>query len=372
MNKAKRTSFLLVLLATLLLVSLGAASVEATYIEELDTTIYNSSHFGIQSAGYPVALHVGTLTINEVGSGSPPYLFSLRLDRSGDFGGGDEYKLESTKEINNQDEFGAQLVAKVHLGGNRTRVTKINWGTGEDPLLQDFDLFYVEYPFVIDFYLGIRNIRNAGQAVGAGFQFEDDDGPNLGNFNLIYRSNAWWDYQDISIPIGGSTSPKPFFGINYNEDSRNFLNGNMLDTTVYVSLAVEQTPAEKSINLLDATGLSRAKVGQARLTLTGYERPSVPGVTITFTDGNASPNNNFRLRHATLPSFIPFSLYLAGVKVDNGVPITWNNLAYGSNNLKALHVGNIEDGGVSLKMSGSYSDTITVNITPLDTNLIGL
>lgn len=97
MDKTKHISILLIILLALSLPSLSAASVEATYIEELDATIYNSVRFGIQSAGYPVALHVGALTINQVGSGLPPSLFSLRLDRSGDFGRAREYDLESTR-----------------------------------------------------------------------------------------------------------------------------------------------------------------------------------------------------------------------------------------------------------------------------------
>lgn len=94
-------------------------------------------------------------------------------------------------------------------------------------------------------------------------------------------------------------------------------------------------------------------------------------VYITFTDGNGSTGNDFRLKHSALPSFIPFSLYLAGEKVDNGVRTKWDNLAYGRNNLKDLHVGNMEQQGTALRMSGLYSDTITINITPVDSSLVG-
>ena len=369
MRLAQKPILLLALLLVVLSASLAAA-VEASYEEELDTTIYNSSQFGVQSTGFPVALHVGTLTITN-GGGSSTSLFGLSLNRSGDFGRGKEYTLESTEEVNWQDEFGAQLIAKTTIGSN-TYVRTINWNSGQDPLVNDdWALWYPTYPIITEFYLGIRNINNTVQADGVGFQFEDDDGPNLGSFTVQYRENPWWgQYQ--TIPFGTTTSAKAFFATNYNEDSPNYLNGNTFNTTVYVSLAIEQEPSEKSIDLLDASGQSRAKVGQARLTLSGYNSGSTPGVSITFTDGNGSTNNNFRLKHNEIPSFITFSLYLDGTKVNNGTPIIWDNLSFGIGNLRDLKVGNINSQSAISKMGGSYSDTITVTITSLDGTLVGL
>ncbi len=57
--------------------SFVAATLEARYIEELDTTIQNSTQYGIQDSGFDVALHVGTLTIDAVGGGSTLSLFAL-------------------------------------------------------------------------------------------------------------------------------------------------------------------------------------------------------------------------------------------------------------------------------------------------------
>lgn len=49
MDKTKNISILLIILLALAVPSISAASVEATYSEELDTTIYNSVHFGIRN-----------------------------------------------------------------------------------------------------------------------------------------------------------------------------------------------------------------------------------------------------------------------------------------------------------------------------------
>lgn len=365
----KRFTTLLLILLALVPLDLSAATLEARYVENFNTTIHNSSEYGIQGTHFPVALHVGTLTIDLVGGGGHPSLYSIQLKRSGDYDEGDEYELESTKEINYQDEFGAQLIAKTMFGG-KTIVKTINWKSGEDRLMEEREFESGPYPITVEFYLGIRNIHNAGQAQGVGFQFEDDDGPNLGNFKVRYRTTPWSGSLH-TIPFSGGEKSIPYFSINYNEDSPNYLNGTILDKSVYVSLAIEQTPSEASINIADAAGTSRAKVGQARLTLTGYEKPNNGSVYITFTDGNGSTGNDFRLKHSALPSFIPFSLYLAGEKVDNGVRTKWDNLAYGRNNLKDLHVGNMEQQGTALRMSGLYSDTITINITPVDSSLVG-
>lgn len=369
MRLARKHMILLVVGLAIISSSLFAATLDASYSENLDTIIHNSSDYGIQNQGFPVALHVGTMTIRSRGGGVAPAMYGIRMDRSGDFGDGEEYWLESTQKINNQKKFGAQLIAKTMFAGN-TIVRTINWGTGEDPLMEERDFFLRQYPITIEFYLGIRNIFSVDQAVGVGFQFKHKLKPNLGNFRVMYRPNPWWGTY-YTIPIEGSSAHQPFFTIDYGEDSSNYLNGQLFDPTVYVSLSIEQTAMEKSINLHNTSGQDRSKVGQVRLTLTGYKKPSSQGVSITFTDGNGSPDSNFHLNHNQVPSFIPFSLYLAGEKVDNKVPIIWPNLVYGESNLKVLEVGDIDHKKAISKMGGAYSDTIYVNITPLDTNLVG-
>lgn len=368
MKLAQKYLLVCILLFALISTSLGAATVVASYKEEFNTTIHNSTEFGIQSTNFPVALHVGTLLIETEGGGTIPTLYGIQLRRSGDYDEGDEYKLQSTKKINYQDEFGAQLIAKTTFG-NKTIVKTINWGNGRDPLMGEKEFESGTYPIKVEFYLGIRNIHNAGQAAGVGFQFEDDDGPNLGKFKIRYRTSAWSNTL-YDIPFAGGESSVPYFSTNYNEGSPNSLNGKLLDKSVFVSLSIDQETYEQSINLADASGNSRAKVGQARLTLSGFESPSPLGVTIVFTDGNGSQTTDFRLKHNEVQSFISFSLYLGGEKVNNGGPTIWDNLSYG-NNIKALHVGDTNYQSAVSAMGGKYSDTITVNITPLDTNLIG-
>lgn len=367
MGFVKKLVSILVILLSFTTASLMAATVDATYTENFDTKIHNASDFGISLPGINVALQVGTLEIKTVGNGSKPAMYSIRINRSGNFGNGEEYWLTSSTEINWQTRFGAQLIAKVKFGST-TIVKFLNWNSGLDPLMGESEFSPNQYPIIIEFFFGIRNITNAAQTQGATFQFEDGSGPNLGNFKIQYRKNLnTQNYKDI--PFTKGSNPLPFFDIDYNAGASNFLNGDAPDHTVFISLSIEQSPSQASINLLDAIGNSKAMVGSARLTLSGFDSPSEQGVTLAFADGNGSTDTNFLLKHSEAPSYIAFTLYLGGTKVYRTVPIPWGNLAFGNSNVKDLEVGGISALDAESALSGTYSDTIWVTITPLDTNL---
>jgi len=360
--------FLLTIVLALVSVSLSAAQVEATYTSETDTTIYDDTYFGLQSLSYPVALHVGRLEIKIIGNGSIPSLYSLQISRSGSYGGGAEYWLTSSEMINWQNRFGAQLVAKIQFGST-TIVKSLSWGTGEGPLTNGKTIYPSDYPVTIDFYLGIRNIHNAAQASGASFQFENGATMNLGSFTIQYQenNNSNSSFHDIPFDDVGTTT-KPFFDVDYSdeEENDNYLNQEVVDQTIYVLFDIEQETYQQSIDLLDASGTSKAKIGQARLTLSGYESSNIPGVSLTFTDTNGSTDTDFRLKHTGMASYIPFSLYLGGAKVERGVPTTWDNLTFAGPNLKDLEVGDISYQDATSYVGGSYTETITVNITSSD------
>lgn len=70
MNRSPIKTFITLLLALLLGTPLVAASLTATYTEEMDTSIATSASFGVGEPNYSLAFHVGTLTIQKIGSGS--------------------------------------------------------------------------------------------------------------------------------------------------------------------------------------------------------------------------------------------------------------------------------------------------------------
>lgn len=365
MNVWQKSFLLLIIISTLVSGLLSAARIEATYESEMDTSIYDSSFFGIQNLGFPVALHVGKLTIEPVKNENNPTLYSLQISRSGPFGGGAEYWLLSSEMINWQKRFGAQLLGKIQFGST-TIVKSLSWATGEGPLTNGETIYPSDYPVTINFYLGIRNIYNASQASGVSFQFEDGSNINLANFTIQYKKNNNYNSSIHDIPFSKGGLDAPFFDVDYSDKSTNFLNQEASNQTTYVSFDIEQEVYEQNINLLEASGTSKAKIGQARLTLTGYESSNNPGVSLTFTDTNGSITNDFRLKHTEEASFIPFSLYLGGIKVVRNSPTVWDNLTYGRSNLKDLEVGDIDLLDTTSLLGGSYSETITVNIVSLD------
>ena len=359
MKHLKKASLLILLLCLFSLQGLSAlADLTVAYEEELDTTISSSLYFGIQSLQYPVACHVGTLTLSYTSAFANNQLSGLYLERSGNWGNGVEYWLQSSRSINWQTRFGAQLIAKVRYGYH-TDLKVINWSDSTFPLLNSTALKKNMFPIVIDFYLGIRNIFYGSQAIGAAFQFEDESGPNLGDFKLLTQKN--WSLQPIN------DTPASFFAINYNEGSSNYLNG-QADPQVQATLSIEQDASEESFPLASAVNNGRAQVGQARITVSGAQSLPSYGVTISFTDGNGGTGYIFNLKHEHTDDLIPFSLYLGTTHVQNMTPIPWESLQLGSDNLRSLYVGNIMYQDIENKIAGQYYDTITATITPLDTN----
>jgi len=345
---------------------------DVTYQEHFDTTIQNASDFQIQAAGYPVASRVGTLHVTRTGTDYEMY--GLRLARSGHWGNGNEYTLDSSKMINYQNKFGAQIVAKITCGNQSPQVRVINWNSGQDPLVDlGHRLEPSDFPITVNFYLGIRNIHNAQQAQGARLQFQGVGGHNLGDFRLVSRRknpNNSWEYFDEFLPSTASTPAQPFYTINYNMKSEYYINGIAIDEQVIASLSIEEILPGGQFDLMDGIGTNNTvQIGQARITVSGSNSGGSYGVYLKFLDGNGSTDSSFLLNHEVADSYIPFSLFLGGHHVGNNENIEWGNLQFGDQNIKALEVGSIVLADVENKVSGLYRDTITVHITPMDTNL---
>jgi hypothetical protein len=350
------------------------ADLTAYYEESSDTTICDATTFGIQSAGYPVACKIGTLHIERPSNDHEMY--GLRLQRSGKWNNGNEYTLISTETINWQKQFGAQVVAKITRGSQPAVVQPINWSSGKDEFVSPTTLLGIsDLPVHVDFYLGIRNIQNARQAEGVGFQFQGVGGHNVGDFQVISRrrvpKNQWeYIYYDEVVPIGSITNPVPFYSVNYNKDSSYFINGVGSDRRIYANLSIEETFPSGRFDLLQLVDASRLAIATARFTLSGYESTNSYGVSLVFNDLRGSNFPSFAMKHEDTEAYIPFDLYLGTETVVKGVPVVWNNLSYGSSNLKELSVGGISLSDAQNKVSGLYSDTISVHITPLDTNIV--
>jgi hypothetical protein len=350
-----------------------AVDFSATYKEDLNTTIKNITSFRYLksssiASGYTVACHVGTLTVKRTNSQTTP-LYGLRLQRSGDFDNGAEFYMYSTVSHQSSNEFGAQLLATVN-SGSTTTVQKMDHGA-LDPFRPELTYFY-SFPLTIEFYLCIRNIPY-GQAKDAGFQFQTNSGPNLGYFTLHTNKTEQnsWDPNGANqdqIEVDGSTGMIPFFSINYNKGSANYINNPVIQETIKAYFSIIQTDSEKTLAIMDSSSTWPQKVGTANLTLEGNSSATY-GVEISFKDTNGGTKYEFLLKDETGTFALPLNLYFDGEPAENNIELTWDNLAVGSNSTKTISVNPVNLANAQRLPAGDYSDTITVTISPIESNL---
>lgn len=104
---------------------------------------------------------------------------------------------------------------------------------------------------------------------------------------------------------------------------------------------------------------------QAQVTLSNPKPGKNHGISIVFSKQQGS--NSFALRSIADPTkTIPYSLRLQNVPVVLNQEITWRPLAEGQN-LKNIQITDIAPSTVDASLAGTYSDTIVITITPLDT-----
>lgn len=138
---------------------------------------------------------------------------------------------------------------------------------------------------------------------------------------------------------GDDPPPDPNFEVSFNQDSVNFnLNEAYLPSN------------KKEINTVEIKVFDGIPGGSY-------------GVDIAFTDSGET--NSFQLKHSGGGSPIDYNLYFGTSSniVDYGEPISWGGLALPPNrNEKSLWIGGIAAEQVQQRLSGSYSDTVYVNI----------
>jgi hypothetical protein len=119
--------------------------------------------------------------------------------------------------------------------------------------------------------------------------------------------------------------------------------------------------ADERFSIYDAIGKKTAKVADTLLIVTGT--PHAVDIAFTGAEGESS----FCLTHEdgkSLPP-IPYILIFDSVPVESGIPIRWDRLSDGRNKEEILLSG-IDANVATMAVSGSYSDTIYVTVTPVD------
>ncbi|HKL60443.1 MAG TPA: hypothetical protein VJ863_11135 [Sphaerochaeta sp.] len=135
-------------------------------------------------------------------------------------------------------------------------------------------------------------------------------------------------------------------------------------------------PDQVAINLSQALGGNKVEVVEAEMHLEGDDYGNNYGVTITFRDSSDLSSNTFKFRHTVLGNnqTIPFKLHRGTSSTSTQLitpkdPITWDNLSFTSPNKWKLFITGILASDVQERLGGNYTTTISVEITPLDSNV---
>ena len=363
MGKVTKVGIGVTVLLLLIISSLGAATLEATYVENLNPIIQDKDVLGLSSFGgnsLRVGFLIGTMTINAVGGGDPPELKEIRLNRSN---ADDDIELVSSQSINGEDEFEALLIAKVTYCGSSTKTVRINDDESKKLLKKnELESCSNPYPITIEFFMLIRanwhTIGDASDVEGIGFQFEDDE--NIGNFQIETTDSS---NDETIIETNGDSGFPPFFTTDYSEGSGND-SFNEISYTWDASLTIDQSTTGTVFDLYSLCSSTGSLVGVAKITLNGYMGPISYDVDITFADNrNGNGEKYFYLMHEDIASFIPFTLYLDGFELHNGQSLPWTDLEFPPTlNEKDIHA-KADSQTAQSKVAGEYSDIIYVTIS---------
>ena len=161
-----------------------------------------------------------------------------------------------------------------------------------------------------------------------------------------------------AIPIigGGSTSTIP--SVPYVDDEH------PLQVLQYLLSIIN----ERTIDLSDAYGSNRTNVAKARIDLVNATSGTNYKVDIKF-ESNSVYQGKFHLHLDGILSqySIPYDLYFKQDIVEPGVNIRWGNIQANTANEKTIEVTGVIQDEAERAPAGTYRDTITVTITPVDT-----
>jgi len=201
---------------------------------------------------------------------------------------------------------------------------------------------------------------------------------SLGSFNVAIAANDQGIYYmyvpKIYVPFPGQTiipggapplnsptvAPPGIRALPYG-------NGGDQQVLQYLLSIINEPP----IHLPDAYETRKIKVAQANIRLENATAGKDYQVDIKFTSTSVSPayQGKFHLHlDGKLSRYgIAYDLFFNGNYVTPGVPIRWEGIQTTQNRQKDIQMTGVIQDVAERAPSGTYSDTITVNITPVDT-----
>ncbi|MDD4573047.1 MAG: spore coat protein U domain-containing protein [Sphaerochaeta sp.] len=216
--------------------------------------------------------------------------------------------------------------------------------------------------FIVELYL-INHYALSHYVEGASYQLTSG---NPGTFKLAVADEGSNIYNNVNyIPVNGSSAEIDIINnsgasVPYgppdpdpNPDKPDYL------------LSIIQEPA---ISLPDAYGTNRTKVAKAKITMENAESGKKYKVDIKFDSDSVYQGRFYLHLDGILSQYsIPYDLYFKQDIVEPGVNIRWGNIQANTANEKTIEVTGVIQDDAERAPAGTYRDTITVTITPVDT-----
>jgi hypothetical protein len=351
---------------TLLLVFLSAisfqlsAQITATWVPK--DSLYFEQGFSPLNTNKLVA-HMGTLTIKPVGNQLfDPNILNVNLSTSFQFTGpitwSNDWQTGLPVYVNQATYFTLYAVSTVK---GVTQANPLWQSDGSQPLRTENGNLNVS-TFTAEFYLvsdqdwwryksGAQYTLTSGTF--GGFQVavaNSGSGYWPGNETLVPVNNNDPQVTTPLLSSGTSAPPQP---VPFGQPS----------APVSYLLSIYDN---QSFTISQAYGSNVARVARAQLVITNAAADTTYGVHVVFSNRSNSPHFSLHLDGLSNLYAIPYTLRFNGQDVTGGSPIGWTGLGEGIFT-KDIQVTRVDSFKAEMAPAGIYSDTITVNITPIDT-----
>ncbi|MGB4407401.1 MAG: hypothetical protein WBI82_11125 [Sphaerochaeta sp.] len=184
----------------------------------------------------------------------------------------------------------------------------------------------------------------------------------LDTFKVAVAADGGGIYNSkIYIPVGNQTDPIPF--VSGTLPPIPYIDPNYPLESVNYALTIIENQA---FTMQDAFNTNASLIAKTELSVTDAMPNTTYGINIEFRDASNSADFALHLDGNALLFRIPYKLRFLNQEVVGNIPLLWNNL---SNRiyLQDISVTGIDPTTAGRAPSGSYSDVITVTITPTDT-----
>lgn len=389
-------SLLLVLIIVSPLKITAATNVQASYVPE--PYLYLQQSPGAFTSPTMVGAKLGRLTVEF--TGGP--IFNPGVQTSGQGGYGNiiisgmlSNYPGGTKYYNTYIPMNVVTVAYPY-GLSGTPYVHTMYGSRQALLIDEKETQVSISPFIVDFYLLNTNAGNGQYSTtfesNLGTGQKDFDFTTQYTFNNPFNptyalgltktfGGGLWQIPTSGDPVNqdaffveidgvAGSGTTPFVGsgglndhAGNSNDQTGFWNGTEIPTQYDPYFEILFQDKTVTFDLSKAYGNNKESINTVEIIVNDGDPAETYEVEIAFSD--SSNENKFQLKHPDANSNIDFQLFIEGrtEEIPYNTPIPWENLVpFPNENKRTLSIGGINATHVQQRLSGSYTDTIYVNI----------